>query len=328
MRRQRRRVRHHAVPDGRPEPGHRPRHRSGAGPDAARHDDRVRRQPHRDPRRVRRAGVRHRHERGRARAGHPDAAAVAPEVDGDRRRRRRATGRDGQGHHPRDHRRDRHRRRHRPRHRVPRPGDRGVVDGRSDDGVQHVDRGRARAPASSRPTTRRSPTSKAAPTPPRARRGRPPSTTGGRSHSDADAVWDKQVTIDASALTPHVTWGTNPGQVASIDARIPSPDDVHRPAARESVERALDVHGSPAGHADPRDRRRHGVHRLVHEQPDRGPARRGRGLRGPHRHREAGDGRAGQPRREGAGRGRRARPRSSSPPAPTGASPAARCAWR
>ncbi len=52
-------------------------------------------------------------------------------------------------------------------------------------------------------------------------------------------MWDKQVTIDASALTPYVTWGTNPGQVASIDSRIPSPDSFTDPAARESVERAL-----------------------------------------------------------------------------------------
>ena len=126
--------------------------------------------------------------------------------------------------------------------------------------------------------------------------------------SDADAVWDKQVTIDASALTPHVTWGTNPGQVTSIDASIPSPDSFTDPAARESVERALDLHGPPTGHADPRDRCRHGVHRFVHEQPDRGPACRGRDLRGPHGHREAGDGRAGQPRGEGAGRGRGPRP--------------------
>jgi 3-isopropylmalate/(R)-2-methylmalate dehydratase large subunit len=57
--------------------------------------------------------------------------------------------------------------------------------------------------------------------------------------TDAGAVWDKQVTIDASALTPHVTWGTNPGQVASIDASIPSPDSFSDPAVRESVERAL-----------------------------------------------------------------------------------------
>ena len=63
-------VRHHPLPDGRPRPGHRPRHRPGAGPHAARDDHRVRGLPHRHPRRVRRAGVRHRHVRGRARAGH------------------------------------------------------------------------------------------------------------------------------------------------------------------------------------------------------------------------------------------------------------------
>ncbi|HWM19428.1 MAG TPA: 3-isopropylmalate dehydratase large subunit [Ilumatobacteraceae bacterium] len=57
--------------------------------------------------------------------------------------------------------------------------------------------------------------------------------------TDDGAVWDKQVTIDASALTPYVSWGTNPGQVLSIDASIPSPASYADPAARESVERAL-----------------------------------------------------------------------------------------
>ena len=68
-------------------PGHRARHRAAAGADPARHDDRLRRQPHLDARRVRRAGLRHRHQRGRARAGHADAAAdavktMAVDVDG------------------------------------------------------------------------------------------------------------------------------------------------------------------------------------------------------------------------------------------------------
>ena len=54
-------------------PGHRPRDRPRAGLHAARHDDRLRRQPHGDARRVRRARLRHRHVRGRARAGHADA---------------------------------------------------------------------------------------------------------------------------------------------------------------------------------------------------------------------------------------------------------------
>ena len=39
------------------------------------HDHRLRRQPHLHPRRLRRAGLRHRHQRGGARAGHPDACA-------------------------------------------------------------------------------------------------------------------------------------------------------------------------------------------------------------------------------------------------------------
>ena len=65
--------------------------------------------------------------------------------------------------------------------------------------------------------------------------------------SDDDAVWDKAVTIDADALLPHVTWGTNPGQVASIDATIPSPDDYADPTTRETVARALEYMGLQAG---------------------------------------------------------------------------------
>ncbi|HSP28289.1 MAG TPA: 3-isopropylmalate dehydratase large subunit, partial [Ilumatobacteraceae bacterium] len=42
-------------------------------------------------------------------------------------------------------------------------------------------------------------------------------------HSDADAVWDKEVVLDAATIRPHVTWGTNPGQVAPIDSVVPSP---------------------------------------------------------------------------------------------------------
>ena len=52
-----------------------------------------------------------------------------------------------QGPDPRHHRQDRHRRRHRPCHRICRQGDPRPVDGRPHDGLQHVDRGAARAPA-------------------------------------------------------------------------------------------------------------------------------------------------------------------------------------
>ena len=54
-------------------------------------------------------------------------------------------------------------------------------------------------------------------------------------YSDDDAVWDREVVLDAAAITPHVTWGTNPGQVASIDAIIPSPTDYDSPTTQETV---------------------------------------------------------------------------------------------
>ena len=79
-----RRVRHHLLPDGRRQPGHRPRHRARAGPHPAGHDHRLRRQPHLDPRRVRCAGLRHRHERGGARPRHPDPPPGAAGDDGRR----------------------------------------------------------------------------------------------------------------------------------------------------------------------------------------------------------------------------------------------------
>ena len=73
---QRARVRHALLRRHRARAGHRPRRRARAGLLAPRHDDRLRRQPHRRARRDRRAGVRHRHQRGRARAGDADAAAA------------------------------------------------------------------------------------------------------------------------------------------------------------------------------------------------------------------------------------------------------------
>ncbi len=41
--------------------------------------------------------------------------------------------------------------------------------------------------------------------------------------SDADAAFDGEISIDASRLEPHVTWGTNPGQVAPVTGRVPQP---------------------------------------------------------------------------------------------------------
>jgi 3-isopropylmalate/(R)-2-methylmalate dehydratase large subunit len=42
-------------------------------------------------------------------------------------------------------------------------------------------------------------------------------------NSDADAVFDRELEIDASQIAPHVTWGTSPDQVAPVGARLPDP---------------------------------------------------------------------------------------------------------
>jgi 3-isopropylmalate/(R)-2-methylmalate dehydratase large subunit len=65
--------------------------------------------------------------------------------------------------------------------------------------------------------------------------------------SDADAQFDSQLGIDASALTPHVSWGTNPGQVVPIEGVVPEPDQFDDPSARESAARALTYMGLTAG---------------------------------------------------------------------------------
>jgi len=65
--------------------------------------------------------------------------------------------------------------------------------------------------------------------------------------SDDDAVWDSKVVLDATRIEPHVTWGTNPGQVASIDSPIPDPMSFDNPTTQETVQRALDYMGLEAG---------------------------------------------------------------------------------
>ncbi|HZI23377.1 MAG TPA: 3-isopropylmalate dehydratase large subunit [Gemmatimonadales bacterium] len=57
--------------------------------------------------------------------------------------------------------------------------------------------------------------------------------------TDACASYDARVTLDASAIAPQVTWGTNPGMVAEITARVPNPADYATVVERQAVERAL-----------------------------------------------------------------------------------------
>jgi len=68
-------------------------------------------------------------------------------------------------------------------------------------------------------------------------------------YSDDRAQWDRQVRLDAMALRPHVTWGTNPAQVVSIDGRVPAPSDYADATTRDNVARALQYMGLSAGQA-------------------------------------------------------------------------------
>lgn len=64
--------------------------------------------------------------------------------------------------------------------------------------------------------------------------------------SDADAVFDREVTLDAAEISPIVTWGTSPEQALPINAAIPDPADL--PAAKADAARAaLDYMGLARG---------------------------------------------------------------------------------
>ncbi|WP_296139223.1 3-isopropylmalate dehydratase large subunit [uncultured Tessaracoccus sp.] len=80
-------------------------------------------------------------------------------------------------------------------------------------------------------------------------RGRPHAPTGAdwdaavehwRSlRSDDDALFDVEVDLDASTLTPFVTWGTNPAQGVPLGDAVPAPEDFATDAERASAEHAL-----------------------------------------------------------------------------------------
>ncbi len=65
--------------------------------------------------------------------------------------------------------------------------------------------------------------------------------------SDPDAVFDKEVVIDAASITPFVTWGTNPGQGVPLGGVVPSPGEFGDASARVAAERALEYMALEAG---------------------------------------------------------------------------------
>jgi 3-isopropylmalate/(R)-2-methylmalate dehydratase large subunit len=65
--------------------------------------------------------------------------------------------------------------------------------------------------------------------------------------TDPDAVFDREVHIDAASLTPYVTWGTNPGQGLPIDGVVPDPAQFADEGDRRAAESALAYMGLAAG---------------------------------------------------------------------------------
>jgi 3-isopropylmalate/(R)-2-methylmalate dehydratase large subunit len=65
--------------------------------------------------------------------------------------------------------------------------------------------------------------------------------------SDAGAVYDHEVRIDAANIAPQVTWGTSPEDVVPITGIVPDPKDASTEAKRTSIRRALDYMGLVPG---------------------------------------------------------------------------------
>ena len=68
-----------------------------------------------------------------------------------------------------------------------------------------------------------------------------------RLRSDDDAVFDAEVEIDASTLTPFVTWGTNPGQGLPLADAVPDPETIVDESERSAAASALEYMGLTAG---------------------------------------------------------------------------------
>src|SRR3954447_14924064 len=65
--------------------------------------------------------------------------------------------------------------------------------------------------------------------------------------TDADAEYDTEVILDASAISPFVTWGTNPGQGAALDGAVRDREELVDGVERTAARRALEYMGLEAG---------------------------------------------------------------------------------
>ena len=170
---------------------------------------------------------------------------------------------------------DRHGRRHRPRDRIRRRGGAGALDGRADDALQHDHRGRrARRPGGAGRDHLRLPDG-------------PAGRAEGRRLGDGARLLEElrqrsgrrtstaRSTIDVAQARPDGHLGHQPRGRGRHRRRRPRSGRLRRGAGGAGAPDAR-LHGPRARPADPGRADRPGLHRLVHQQPHRGPARRRR----------------------------------------------------
>ena len=99
--------------------------------------------------------------------------------------------------------------------------------------------------------------------------------------TDEGAAYDRDVAIDADALEPMITYGTNPGMGVPINAPLPEPSQVADPMARDSIAKALAYMGLEGGKPLAGPSHRRGLHRKLHQFAHLRSARRRRPAQGP-----------------------------------------------
>ena len=290
----------------------------------ARHGAGLRRQPHLDARRARRARLRHRRSRRRACARDADAVAAPPKTMRITRRRQRGRRRHRQGRDPRDHRQDRRRRRgsamssSTPARRSARCS----IEERLTVCNMSIEAGARAGMVAPDDTTFAYLSGR--PFAPKGELGTRRVTFWRTLPSDAGAVFDREVSLDAATTRADGDLGHEPGGRAADHGASRSGSAAD--AAGASDERALDYMGLTPGS------RLATICRSTASSSAPAPTAASRTCAPPPRRasgRKAAvptHGRAGLGPGEGAGRGRGARQQSSARRASSGARPAARCA--